>query len=170
MTSRRRGFTLIEVLVMITLIGVALTAAVTTLVALLRIERQVRSDQTQHQSLISLASRWRADAHAAVAASTSDDCEMTLSDGRTIRYSFEAPRIVREVRRAGDVVHRDAFVISPRAEVAFAVLGDPPRRLVQLSISPKPESDAAYAAAVRPALLDAAVNLHGAALFKGETP
>lgn len=170
MKRSRRGTTLLELIVLITLISVALTAAATTLVALLRIERQVRSDQLQQQSLAALASHWRTDAHAAITASVTEDCVFTLADGRTIRYVYSAPRVVREVHQGDEVVHRDAFVVSPRAVVAFSISGDAPPHLARLSISATAEPPPAYAAAVRPSVLDAVVNLHGSESFKEKTP
>jgi type II secretory pathway pseudopilin PulG len=161
MIHRRRGTTLIEMLVLITLIGVVLTGTATTLVMLLRIERQVRTDQEQHRTLANLTGQWRADAHAAIAAGATDSCDFILADGRAIRYSFAAPRIVREVRRDGDIVHRDAFVLSNHAQVAFSVTGDVTHQLVRLAITPSAEPAPAYAAPVRPALVEAVLNLHG---------
>jgi type II secretory pathway pseudopilin PulG len=166
----RRGSSLLEVLVLITLISVALTAAATTLVALLRIERQVRTDQSQRQCLASLASRWRTDAHAATAASVNEDCVLTLADGRTIRYFYAMPRVVREVRRGDEIVHRDAFVLSPRAQIAFSESGDAPPYLVTLSISAVTEPGPAYAEAICPAAFEAVVNLHGGAAPEETTP
>jgi type II secretory pathway pseudopilin PulG len=161
MTTCRRGATLIEVMVMITVISVVMTGAATTLVALLRLERQARSDQSELQTLANLAARWRTDVHAAIAASADDDCELTVTDGRTIRYSFAESRIAREVRLGETIVHRDAFVLPSRAQVEFTMADSHAGRLLRLSIAPATVSASPIGAPVRPAVLDAVINLHG---------
>jgi hypothetical protein len=170
MTTDRRGATLIEVLVMITVISVVMAGAATTLVALLHIERQARSDQTELQTLANLAARWRTDVHAAMAASVGDGCELTMADGRTIRYSFAVPRIAREVRRGETIVHRDSFVLPPQAQGEFTMAENHPGWLLRLSIAPTPVSASANAAEVRPAVLDAVINLHGRQSLSEEAP
>ena len=170
MSIQRRGSSLLEILVVITLLSAALTAAATTLAALMRIEHQIRTDQFQEQSLTRLASRWRTDAHTAIAASAGGDCIFRLADGRTIRYSYAAPRVVREVRHDDEIIHRDAFVLLPRAQVGFSLAGDSRQSLVRLSVCATSDPAPAYSAAVRPAEFEAALNLHDATRPQENTP
>ena len=59
MNASRRGKTLIEVVVIVALTGVALSLATTTLVTLFRVERQLRADTAYDLTQSRLATRWR---------------------------------------------------------------------------------------------------------------
>jgi type II secretory pathway pseudopilin PulG len=157
---RRQGKSLVEMLVIIAVLSVVLMGAVTTLVTLLRIERQIHRDLAQGQALARLASRVRTDAHQAVAATTAGDCDLTLANGRTIHYAFDAPRIVREVRRGSAVEHRDGFPLPAGAEVAFSLADEAGGKLLRLSIAAADTSTTAHAVPVRPTSIEAVVNLH----------
>ncbi len=61
----RRGKTLIEMLLLISVLTVIMTIVATTLVALFRTDRQVRRDLDQQTALARLGGKFRADAHAA---------------------------------------------------------------------------------------------------------
>ena len=61
----RCGKSLLELVVVIGLMGLLLATTATTLVGLVRTERQIRRDVDQQTMLARLAARWRADAHAA---------------------------------------------------------------------------------------------------------
>jgi prepilin-type N-terminal cleavage/methylation domain-containing protein len=170
MKSLRRGKTLLEVAIVVAIMSVALMLSATTLVALFRLERQVRTSDAHRQAVARLASRLRADAHAAVAASASAGWELSLADGRTIQYTFTAPEITRQVRRGEEVLHRDAFVLAPQAEATFSVRADPAGEFVELTIRPLAPQQRRHQASIRPIALSAAVNLHGGAHAKEAGP
>jgi type II secretory pathway pseudopilin PulG len=159
MTSRRRGKSLIEMLILISLTSVVLGIVSTTLVALFKTDRQVRRDLVQLTTLARLGSRFRTDAHAARSCQIDKTCDLTLADGRLIRYSFEGQRLSREVRRGDAIEHRDAFVLPDTAAVGFDKPATHGGRLVRLSITAQERSDKPYLTAVRPATIDAAVGL-----------
>ena len=96
--SRSAGKSLIEMLVMISMLSIVLGLSATSLATLFRSAHTITRDTEQARSIDRLAMRLRTDAHEAVSASVAEDCNLTLADGRSIRYSFTAPRIVREVR------------------------------------------------------------------------
>jgi hypothetical protein len=59
-----------------------------------------------------------------------------LADGRTIQYDYETPRIVRQVRHDGDVVHRDSFPLPKNAVVAFQRDAAQSESLIRLTVGP----------------------------------
>jgi hypothetical protein len=161
MSASRRGKTLIEVAVIVAMTGVALSLATTTLVSLFRIERQLRADTAYDLTQRRLASRWRADVHAAVAAKADGDCQLTLPDGRYIHYAFSTPVIHREVRRGDQIEHRDAFVLPRSAQASFSRNTDADGRVIRLSITSPPQPGPARATPTPPLTIAAALNLQG---------
>jgi len=161
--GKRAAKTLLEVVIIVSIMSVALTLAATTLVALFRVERQIRASQMQRQMLTRLGSRLRSDAHAAVSVKIDNGCELSLAGGRKIQYRVVAPEITRELRDGDDVLHRDAFVLPPRAQAEFEIAGEPDAPLVRLAITPGELPGRAHQAASRSASIIAAVNLHHAA-------
>jgi Tfp pilus assembly protein FimT len=160
MNIPRRGKSLIEMVIIIGIMSIVLSMAATTLVALFRVERQIRSSESHRQTLDRLSGRLRADAHSAVAVKTDDGCQFSLPSGQTIEYAVALPEITREVRRDAEVLHRDAFRLAPRSQAAFAVEGESAGQLVRLSIMPGELPSRAHLAATRPVTIAAAVNLH----------
>jgi type II secretory pathway pseudopilin PulG len=156
---RRRGKTLVEMLVLITILSMILGGVGTTLVALFKTDRQVLRDLDQLAALSRLGSRFRTDAHAAQSCQVGESCQLTLSDGRTIDYSVAPRKISREVRRGDEVLHRDAFTLPEAAIVRFELPAESQGRLVRLVISAKEDADRSYMTAVRRATIEAAVGL-----------
>ncbi len=163
----RRAKTLLEVAIVIALMSVALMLSATTLVALFRVERQVRSSDAHRQTIARLSSRWRQDVHAAASARAINGCELTLPDGRIIQYAVTPPEITREVRRGDEVLHRDAFVLASQAAVKFDVRAEPTGQFARLTIESPPLPRRRHQPIIRPLALTAVVNLHRAA---GDTP
>jgi hypothetical protein len=156
---KRKGKTLIEVLVLVTLLTIALGMSTTSLATLFRIHRLIRADAQQAAALARLATQFRSDAHEAVSAALDEHCVFTRADGRTIHYVHEAPRLVRQIRRGDKVLHRDAFVMSKSAAVKFDREGDGETGLVRLSIVPM-ELTPPKREIPRSATIEAAVRLH----------
>lgn len=159
MTFRRRGKTLVEMLILISIVGVTTGIAATTLVALFKTDRQVRRDIEQLTTLARLSSRFRTDVHAARSCQVDPSCDLALSDGRVVRYALAGTRLTREVRRADAVEHRDAFTLPDTAVVRFEKPATDNGRLVRLKISAADSSDKPYLTAVRPTVIEAAVGL-----------
>lgn len=159
MTRTRRGKSLIEMLIIISVFSIVLGLTATTLVALFKTDRQVRRDLDQLTSLARLASRLRTDAHAAASCRIDQACVLGLPDGRIVRYAAEGGKLKREVLRGEAVEHRDAFVLPDTALVKFEQPAEFGSRLVRLTIRAQDDADKAYLTPVRPTTIDAAIGL-----------
>jgi prepilin-type N-terminal cleavage/methylation domain-containing protein len=132
---RRTGFTLIEVAVVVSITSVLFALSITTIVALLRVQRQIQTDAVRDAAIARLADRLRADAHAATSADCTSGCKLDLADGTTIHYAFTAPSVTREVRRAGAVEHRDSYFLGKDAAAAFSLEGTGDKHVVMVKIA-----------------------------------
>ena len=99
MSRSRRGKSLLELMVILSILSVVLALSATSLTTLFRLGRQLSRDIEQGAALDRLAARWRLDAHQATSVAVDGLCTFTLTDGRTIQYSFSAPRIVPGTER-----------------------------------------------------------------------
>jgi hypothetical protein len=165
----RRAKSLLELIVILSIMSIILTLSATSLTTLFRLRAQLTRDIEQGMALDRLAARWRADAHEATSASLNAGCALTLADGRTVQYSFAAPRILREVRRDAAVLHRDRFLLPVSATAVFEKEGDEPQTLVRLMIRPI-EVHTRRSEMPRSATLEAAVGLHRAFAHSGGQP
>jgi hypothetical protein len=155
----RAGKSLIEMLMLISTLSVILATVATMLIALMKTDRQVRRDLEQQTTLARLAEKFRTDAHAATRCQVGPVCELTLTDGRLVRYEARPGQIDREVRRGDAVEHRDGYLLPNTAAVAFEQPAETGGRLVQLRISALPGSDGPYRTPIRPTLIEAALGL-----------
>jgi hypothetical protein len=133
---RSDGKSLLEALVLISILSLVVALSATSLTTLFRIRHQMSRDREQGATISRLATRLRLDAHEADSVSLNDGCMFSLTDGRTIHYSFDAPNLVRQVRRDTTLLHRDRFLLPKSATAAFERDGDLPPALVRLSIRP----------------------------------
>ena len=78
----RRGKTLIEMLILMTVLSTVLAGVSLVLLGAFKTDRQLRRDLAQQTSLARLASRFRSDAHAATTCRVDNACELSLADGR----------------------------------------------------------------------------------------
>src|SRR5437764_10648441 len=134
--TRTRGKTLLEAVVIISIMALIVGLSATSLATLFRLRHLMTRDSEQATALTRLGTRLRLDIHEASAAALDDGCLLTLPDGRTIQYTFAAPSVVREVKRDAAVVHRDRFVLPRSATAEFSREGDASNTLVRLSIRP----------------------------------
>lgn len=113
----RRGYTLIESLVVIALTTVTLTITTVTMHALHRADRRVRDDLQGQRSLGQLAAQLRSDAHEALSSDTLGGTytsppralTLALAGGRSVQYSVTANSIERVMRLNGAIEHREIF-------------------------------------------------------------
>jgi type II secretory pathway pseudopilin PulG len=155
----RRGKTLIEMLILMTVLSVVLASVSLVLLGAFKTDRQLRRDLAQQTSLARLASRFRSDVHAAATCQVGDSCELSLTDGRVVRYGFAGQRISREVRRGQTLEHQDAFILPDTAAVRFEQPEAFGGRLVRATISAKADADKAHLTPVRPAAIEAALGI-----------
>jgi|1185.fasta_scaffold446217_1 hypothetical protein len=134
--TARQGKSLIELLVIISILSIVTGMSATSLAALYRVHRRQARDVEQALAIDRLAARLRTDAHEAVSAAVDGDCTLGLPDERSIRYSFEATRIVRQVMRDEAVLHRDTFLMPRDAIVACEKEQVGSGTLIRLSIRP----------------------------------
>jgi hypothetical protein len=165
----RQGKSLIEVLVVVSLISGALAISTMTLAALFRAEVRLRRDRDQATVAARLADLWRADAHGAVACAAEKECVFTLADGRSVKYEASGSAISREVARGQTTLHRDSFRLPADAAAAFELTKAENRELAVLKVQPR-DPDQPPAAAIRPVVIEAVVNLHGASRPPEEKP
>src|SRR2546421_12877241 len=113
---RRYGKSLIEALVIISMMSIILGLSATSLASLFRLRHVMVRDAEQAASLDRLAMRLRLDAHEAVSAAVDEGCVLNFAEGRSVHYSYAAPRVVGEGLRDEKLVHRDTFSL-PRHTV-----------------------------------------------------
>src|SRR5687768_5573574 len=166
---KRRGITLLEVAITVSLTGILLAATAVLLTVLFRTEVQIRRDLAQQTTLARLNQRFRNDVHLATECEATDGCRLELADGSTIEYGWQPPRISRVVQRDGKVEHRDAFELPRGASVSFAVVPAEPRQMATLSIAANDELPHRYATPIRPAQIEALVHLHSQVEPRAET-
>jgi type II secretory pathway pseudopilin PulG len=120
MKRTRRGFTLIEVLGTITLLGAVWATVVLALHAMYEAERRLSRGFETANTVDHLAQRLRSDAHAARSVSlddAGDDSVLLLlsSPARRIRYRGVEQGVERTVLVSDAVEHREVFYLSAAA-------------------------------------------------------
>lgn len=99
----RRGKSLVELLVVISMLGAILGTTGTIIHRLMRAERAVENDLQRNRTITALAEQFRSDAHAATRAEVTDDghgLTLTLSTA-TVTYSL-SPHGVRRSSQIAD--------------------------------------------------------------------
>lgn len=126
-----RGYTLLEVLVVVSISSVLLSLIGATLVGVQRASRNAAEGLAQQQRLDRLAAFWRDDVHAARSVQTDPDkgaeeserqqaaARLVLAQGEFIEYSFDTGAVSRKHFRGDEIVARDAFPLEHAAAVEF---------------------------------------------------
>lgn len=156
----RAGKSLVEMLVVITLMSGAMGICALTLSALFRTESQLRRDREQQLIGSRLADRWRTDVHSAVTFIVNQDCELKLADGRRVKYAIDGSVIYREVLHDTAVQHRDAFKLPKNVAPEFVLTNRQGHNFAVLHLRPS-DPDQPPSTPVRKAVIEAALNLHG---------
>jgi hypothetical protein len=173
-SSRRPAKSLVEALVIISLLSVVVGLSTTTLATLFRVRRQTQIDSEQRASLHRLAIRFRADAHDSVGvtlrgdAQTDPALDFKFSDGRTIHYAFTSPSITRQVLQDSAILHHDTFRLSRSIDVTFEKPENEPA-LIRLLIRPA-ESHLPPRDTPRTATIEAAVGQNTAVARIARSP
>jgi prepilin-type N-terminal cleavage/methylation domain-containing protein len=121
--NRRRGFTLVEMVVVIATSGVLLGVAVSLLCALQRGEAADRQQNRRSTAVGRLAEQFRADVHAAIGDRPATDQDagaewrFDLSDQRSVVYRAIPGRVVRTEMRAEKLERRESYVLPPETTV-----------------------------------------------------
>jgi prepilin-type N-terminal cleavage/methylation domain-containing protein len=143
--NRRRGYTLIEILVVLATSGALLAVGLGVLHLLVRLEHDARDEVRQQTTLDHLADQFRRDAHAAVRlagleAPQRDDpprgWQFSLGESRAVQYRAERGELVRTESVGDDVIRRESFVVPAEATVSIELAGEAPG-IVRLRIIPE---------------------------------
>jgi len=128
---RRRGYALIELLVLITIVAVMLGLCAGMLHLLMRLDR--------------------------VGGRSPDGITLAVAEGRSVEYRARPTDILRTVREGDKVRHREQYRRPARSAVRFEVARDGPAAIASLTISREPGGkDGSPARDVR---IDAALGL-----------
>jgi prepilin-type N-terminal cleavage/methylation domain-containing protein len=141
----RDGFTLIECLVVIALVGTTMGTVALTLHATRRADRHIRDEAFFAQQLGRLATQLRRDAHEARSATVEDLKEpkspsavlsLVLPEGRTARYTLRPPRIERVLEQGSNVLQRETYQLRESSAGRWQLHADRRLPLVSLVIEP----------------------------------
>lgn len=138
----RRGYTLIEVLVTVSLVTVALTLLATWLTTVMRSQRIARDHLLEIQTRDRLARQFREDVHQArriesTRSAQEPDAGMRLAlvGGRVVTYAMRG-QLLERVEQAGDKTLREQFQLED-AEAHFEVIDQhQPARAVLVLTTP----------------------------------
>lgn len=141
--SGRRGVSLIELLVVMSISGVLLGTASTMVCMLLSVHKSVRSHVQDSASRSRLAEQFRLDVHAATAivrlepggaGPPAPGWVFRLDGQETLRYVVEPRGIVRCEYRGDKIVGRDVFLFSDDTTAAIEVDSEDLPTVVRLRI------------------------------------
>jgi hypothetical protein len=145
--SGRRGFTLIETIVVVTGVGLLLGACAVTIQLLLRLNAYSHDRYSAAVALDRLGRRLRDDVHACDLAELVPEqkgqgqpsgLRLRLAADRLIRYEPRAGSVVRDESRSGKLVRHEAYSL-PRGRAArFESRDEGSARLVALVVSSVP--------------------------------
>ena len=123
---RRRGFSLVELMIVMTIASVSIGLVGVCLQGLYRAEQRTRQQMTRRAALTQLGLRFRSDAHEAARVELAEQAKpedtvglvLTAQAGHTVTYHADGGQVERTVQRGGQVVHHDAFRL-PGVQVAW---------------------------------------------------
>ena len=143
---RRRGWTLIELIVAVSALAVLMTIMATLMIRLMKLDRAERSRVVVSAALERLARDLRGDARAATAAAEVGGSRLVLpmADGRSVEYAVRGGRdrdVLRTVRRGGKDEHYETYRRPPGTTARFESGRDGTTPLVALAVAPDPGAD-----------------------------
>jgi prepilin-type N-terminal cleavage/methylation domain-containing protein len=156
MHAKRRGWTLVELLVVITIMSVLLATVAVMVQTIMRQQRSFGQGVTQQRTLGLLARQIRHDIHAAIRVEsvaaeqtggnqeTQEDEEKkettaircTWPDGRSVSYQLHSGQLLRVIRQSGqEEATRQPFPLPPGAEIRLVETdaGKPPLATIEIS-------------------------------------
>ena len=158
MTRCRRGHSLVEMLVALTLLGSLLGTVSVTVSAMFRADQTMRDELLRDRALESVTASFRADVHQAVSASLVEPgegdapaLELTLQGpgDQTVAYILGPRDVQRVVRRGETIVHRETYALSATGweaktenggPLVLALLGDGIRVVAVVNLARRPDS------------------------------
>ena len=149
--NRRSGYSLVEMLVAISISSVLASVALGLIGALIRADHSGRRHLHETQSLARLAGQFRADVALAEEALPADGAarlELRLPGGRAVEYATEPGRATREERLGGERRQREQFSVPEEARLTFEIGPDRRTALATASLAAASEAGAAAGAKV----------------------
>jgi prepilin-type N-terminal cleavage/methylation domain-containing protein len=124
--NMRRGYNLIEMIVVMTIGTVLMGIGVTLLAVLLKAEQNGRSHVEHNASLARLDDQFRGDVHAAAVRPAADQKQLgvwqwTLADGHAVKYACKPGVVDREEWDENKIIGRDSFYLPKDASATIAV-------------------------------------------------
>lgn len=136
-SPQRRGYTLVEMLVMIFLMTTVMPLAAVAIHRMWRIEQQARQSSGEQLQVARVAPLFRRDSHDAQRGDVSDGTlRLEIADGSRIEYRPRSGAVDRVVVRDGKPVHRDTFRFANETEVTVAIREVHDLRCAQLMLPP----------------------------------
>lgn len=141
--KRRRGFSLVELLVVIAVSSTIVALSVGLLHLLMQMQRDARDQLRGRMTLQRLTDQFRDDAHAAMqlrpvqAANESSGpaWELQLGPDHRIEYRVEEATLVRTEHAGGDVLGRESYLLPEGATVSLDVDDEKGVKLASLRIA-----------------------------------
>ena len=141
----RRGHSLVECLITIGLIGATLSILAVAMSRMHRSCLRVSQASTAELELERFALQLRTDAHQALSVerdgandATAGTLLFTLADDLSVKYTLQATRVERLLRRGDEVRHRETYRLPKSFTAAWQVRTDRSSPLVSLKLEPGP--------------------------------
>ncbi len=134
----RRGFTLIEMVIVMTVGSVVTGLAVVLLGTLLHTENISRDHARQSTTLSRLAEQFRGDVRAATAVGSSDatSWEFAMEAPRTVIYRAESDALVRLERNGEELLRQERFSLPSGTAASMQIDKQPSATTVSLIVAP----------------------------------
>jgi Tfp pilus assembly protein FimT len=139
----RRGVTIVEVLIVITVASAVMGVAITLLHLLLRSERNHSREIRTTVTLSRLTDLFRQDAHAATklavtpAGAGAAELKLAETSGPDIAYTANEHVLSRVESAQATIAHRDQFHFPPGSEIRFEHDESPSRARIVIEMAPR---------------------------------
>lgn len=138
------GFTLVEVVIAVSMVSFVMGGAAVLLQGVWRVERSTRHHAQNLAADFRLAESFRSDMHLAdtsaaaplAGVESANQLALTLVDGRTVEYTADLAQVERVVRRGGEIISRDTFLLKPQATVRWQADSDDAAMISMLVSAP----------------------------------
>lgn len=143
-SDRRRGYSLIECIVLISVLSALIGLSAGTIQLLLKLDRAGRAASEEAVALARLARDFRDDAHEAPPVDppgrSTDRVVLTLSESKTVEYTIRPGDVLRTVRQGEKVLRHETYRRPARASARIDVAIDGPRPIASM-VFDRPSSD-----------------------------
>ena len=128
---RLRGFTLVEVLVTLSIGSVVMLLGAQMLIASMKLSKRAGEERQRCETLSRLASQFRQDAHLAIGTSieSPESIRFDLADLATVEYDLSEQGVLKRVYRSAesDVSIPEAYRLGEKVHLVFEQMKEPNR-------------------------------------------